>query len=113
MRTQLKHRAGRSGPQLRSKSPEQHTRTLSTSCRVNVDWSHISGPPKDQQACGSCWAFSTTTALAAQLVIEGKSKQAAHISEQYLVDCDASNAGCNGGEIDRALEFLDSEVTIR
>jgi len=51
---------------------------------------------KDQGQCGSCWAFSTISAVESGWRIKhGGALQ--NLSEQLLVDCDTGCYGCNGG----------------
>jgi hypothetical protein len=81
-----------------------------------VDWrnSSIVGPIKDQQQCGSCWAFSAVSALESQVMkVLDKSVS---LSEQDMVDCvkdilspDGSMVccdGCAGGEMYSVYQYL-------
>lgn len=61
---------------------------------------------KDQQSCGSCYAFSTTGAVeGAYFVATGK---LVSLSEQQIVDCSGSfgNQGCNGGLYTNSFEYI-------
>gem|GEM_PF-2750501 len=61
------------------------------------DWRSSGGvtPVKDQENCGSCWAFSTVGAFESRLKIkDGITKD---LSEQYLVSCNIDGWSCDGG----------------
>jgi len=87
---------------------EAHYREEAESIPTSWDWrtKGVVSPVKDQQQCGSCWAFSTIGNIESQNAIKGNKMTL--FSEQLLVDCSRGcsneppygivcNAGCGGG----------------
>jgi len=61
---------------------------------------------KDQESCGSCWAFSVAGALEAKYNIEqNNSRLDPDLSEQSSVSCDPYNGKCDGGNMELNLIF--------
>lgn len=59
---------------------------------------------RNQGQCGSCWAFGATEALSDRFAIE-KGVDVI-LSPQHLVSCDRGNFGCNGGYLNKAWAFM-------
>ena len=72
-----------------------------------IDWQKKGAvnPPRDQGACGSCWAFSAVAALEGAYFLENE--KLVKFSEQQLVDCDTTSSGCGGGEMFWAFQYYE------
>jgi len=61
---------------------------------------------KNQEQCGSCWAFSTTENVESMWIRAGKANDSIDFSPQQIVDCDNSDGGCDGGDPPTAYDYL-------
>jgi C1A family cysteine protease len=61
------------------------------------DWRALGGttPIRDQDGCGSCWAFGTAGSF--ECCIKVKDGIDVDLAEQWLVSCNQSGYGCGGG----------------
>lgn len=71
----------------------------------SVDWRDYGAVTevKNQNPCGSCWAFSAIATVEGLYKI--KTGQLISLSEQEVLDC-AVSYGCKGGWVDRAYDFI-------
>ncbi len=69
-----------------------------TATASSFDWRTLPGgnvPVRNQGSCGSCWAFGTVAPLEALIGVH--CQKSVDLSEQYLVSCNQSGWGCQGG----------------
>ena len=73
---------------------------------ANKDWRDDGkvSPVKNQEQCGSCWAFSAVGAIESLSLIEND--KFVSLSEQEIVDCATQAYGCNGGLPSIAFDFV-------
>lgn len=76
-----------------------------------VDWRNNGGnfvsPVKDQEDCGSCWAFAAVASLESLISISNNtSGNFLNLSEQILVSCCSGNYGCDGGYMSVTASFM-------
>ncbi len=75
-------------------------------------WPDCVTPIRNQEQCGSCWAFSASTAFSDRLCISSKGQTKVILSPQYIVSCDTKNHACNGGSLDKVWKFLETQGTV-
>jgi cathepsin F len=65
-------------------------------------------PVKNQEQCGSCWAFSATENIeSVWMIAKGlTNNDFKPLAPQQIVDCDKSDGGCNGGDTPTAYEYV-------
>ncbi|KAI1716752.1 papain family cysteine protease domain-containing protein [Ditylenchus destructor] len=74
------------------------------------DWrkEHKFPPVKDQQHCGSCWAFGAVGGVEAAYSL--RYNESISLSEQELIDCNWEHTGCkNSWSPDKAIEYISME----
>jgi len=74
-----------------------------------LDWREKGAvtPVKNQEQCGSCWAFSTVENIESMWILAGKgTNETVDLSPQQVVDCDDSDMGCEGGDPPTAFEYI-------
>ena len=74
--------------------------------KESIDWRNKNkvSSVKNQEQCGSCWAFSSVGAVESAWSI--KHNVLYNLSEQELIDCSSENRGCEGGSMDLAFQYI-------
>ena len=79
---------------------------------TRLHWPDCITPIRNQEQCGSCWAFSSATALSDRFCIASKGEIKIVLSPQYLVSCDKNERECKGGFLDDTWAFLEKQGVV-
>jgi len=74
---------------------------------TSFDWRNngsVITPVKNQEQCGSCWAFSATESVESAWVLAGNTQSI--LAPQQIVDCDTTDDGCDGGYPSSAFAYI-------
>jgi len=74
--------------------------------RTDASWSDCIHPIRDQQQCGSCWAFGASESFSDRVCIATGGAVNVVLSSEDLVSCDTGNYGCGGGYLAEAWNFI-------
>jgi cathepsin B len=72
---------------------------------ARTKWPDLIHPIRDQQHCGSCWAFSASEVLSDRVAI-ATGKKSPVLSAEDMVSCDRGDMGCQGGRLANAWSYL-------
>ncbi|CAD8052088.1 unnamed protein product [Paramecium sonneborni] len=78
----------------------------------SLDWLKQITEVQQQGRCGSCWAFAVSDVTISRLSKANKNKLD-QLSKTHLIDCaDGNTAGCDGGSVGDAFEFINNYGTV-
>lgn len=72
---------------------------------ARTQWKGLIHPIRNQEQCGSCWAFSASEVLSDRVAI-ATGKASPVLSAEDLVSCDSGDNGCGGGRLPQAWQYL-------
>jgi len=107
--TQLKYKLGLMSPVGKSQKEVFYGAIrddLPTSFDSRTQWPSCIHAIRDQEQCGSCWAFAASEVLSDRFCIASKSKTDVILSPQELVSCDTQDYGCQGGYVDKSWDYI-------
>jgi len=86
--------------------PSEYTYYPNVNGPASFDWRNKGGVTavKNQEQCGSCWAFSATENIESVYKLAGHSIPT--LGPQQIVDCDPYDYGCGGGWPYNAFKYV-------
>jgi cathepsin B len=88
-------------------APSTILSALPTNFDSRTQWGSKIHAIRDQQQCGSCWAFGASEALSDRFAIASNGSVDVVLSPEDMVSCDTTDMGCNGGYINKAWAYLE------
>ncbi|KAL7645551.1 UNVERIFIED_CONTAM: hypothetical protein RMT77_003937 [Armadillidium vulgare] len=90
------------GAKVKTSHPSPLTKIRSMILPEQFDWRNVSGvnyvsAVRDQDSCGSCYAFASMAALEARVRILTKNEQRPVFSVQDVLECSELSQACDGG----------------
>jgi len=79
--------------------------TIPAEFDARTKWPGLIHPIRNQQRCGSCWAFSATEVLSDRVAI-ATGKASPVLSPEDMVSCDGTDNGCVGGKLAAAWQYI-------
>ena len=79
---------------------------IPTSFDSRTQWPNFIHPIRNQERCGSCWAFAASEALSDRFAIASNGTVNVVLSPEDLVSCDEHDMGCMGGILSQAWKYL-------
>lgn len=81
--------------------------TIPSSFDSTTQWPGLIHAIRNQERCGSCWAFSAAEVLSDRVAIATKTASSV-LSPEDMVSCDTGDMGCSGGQLPNAWKYLQS-----
>merc|ERR1712183_1034238 len=79
--------------------------TIPAEFDARKQWAELIHPIRDQQRCGSCWAFSASEVLSDRVAV-ATNRASPVLSPEDVVSCDKGDMGCSGGMLPKAWAYL-------
>lgn len=95
-----------------NRQQQQQQQHLPTHFDSRDKWSKCIAPIRNQEQCGSCWAFSSASMLSDRFCIATNGASTPVLSPQFMVSCDKYDMACNGGNMDSLWKFLSTTGTV-
>ncbi|EFC47773.1 predicted protein, partial [Naegleria gruberi] len=74
---------------------------------ARTKWPNCKPQIRHQLECGSCYAFTSTGALAHRFCVASRGKVYPNLAPDYLVRCNSETKACKGGKTTSAWDFLE------
>jgi len=91
---------------FQAKRPKYTPMDVPTEFDARQQWKGCVHEIRNQEQCGSCWAFAASEVLSDRFCIKSQGKVDKVLSPQYLVACDTGDYGCQGGYLTNSWDFI-------